>query len=377
MQISKRIMNYNPRVDYDIKLLLTVLFLTALGIVMIYSASSALAFKKYANDYYFVKRQALHALSGIVLLLGCAWAPPKIWRVLAYPLLLITLVFLLLTDFTSLGVAAGGARRWFHIWGFTFQPSELLRFTFIIYLSYSLCRKKERLKEFSVGFLPHVLVLIFFAGLILRQPDFGSVVILCLLTWTMMFAAGVRLGFLLSAFIIILPMVGYIMINEGYRVERLITFWNPWQYANQGGYQIVHSLMAFGAGGMWGAGIGQGVQKLFYLPEPHTDFIFSVIGEELGLAGVIFILTLYIVILYKGLRIAMNASDMFTSLLAGGLVTAMFMQVCVNMGVTLALLPTKGLTLPFLSYGGTSLNLNMASIGILMSIGRTTTTQSY
>jgi cell division protein FtsW len=201
------------------------------------------------------------------------------------------------------------------------------------------------------------------------QPDFGSAVLLCALTGVVLFVAGVRLTHLLSVLLLVAPAAAWLMMNAEYRVRRLMSFLDPWAFPADEGYQVVHSLMAFGTGGIWGAGIGKGYQKLFYLPEPHTDFIFSVIGEELGLIGVVFILILYGLVLWQGIRIALDAPDRFGTLVAVGLTSALGLQVCVNMGVTLGLLPTKGLTLPFLSYGGTSLLFNMASIGILMNIG--------
>jgi cell division protein FtsW len=212
------------------------------------------------------------------------------------------------------------------------------------------------------------MVLGIFVILIIIQPDFGSVVILGALTWIMLFIGGVRFSQLFASLLVILP-VGYLfLINAEYRLKRILGFLNPWEYPADEGYQIVHSLMAFGTGGLWGTGIGKGYQKLFYLPEPHTDFIFSVVGEELGLLGVLIIIGLYTWIVIRGISIARNAPDLFGAYLAAGLTIAMGLQIVVNMGVTLGLLPTKGLTLPLLSYGGTSLLLNMASIGILMNI---------
>ena len=201
------------------------------------------------------------------------------------------------------------------------------------------------------------------------QPDFGSVVILCAITWIMLFVGGVGLRYLASSLLLLLPAAYFLMFNADYRIRRLTSFMDPWRYPTEEGYQIIHSLMAFGTGGLWGSGIGRGYQKLFYLPEPHTDFIFSVIGEELGLIGVLVILGLYTLILWRGVGIARNAKEPFSAYLALGITAAILLQVCVNMGVALGLLPTKGLTLPFLSYGGTSLLINMASIGILMNIG--------
>jgi len=355
-------------VAYDAQLLFPVLFLVGIGIVMVYSASSALSLKKFGADYFFLKRQAFFALLGLVALVICRHFPYQWYRPLTYPLLALAFVFLIALQFSDYGLSAGGAVRWLHVGRFMFQPSEFARFALIVYLAYSLEKKEEKLKSFSIGFLPHVVVFAAFAILIFKQPDFGSVVILGALTWLMMFIGGVRCLHLFTALVVLLPVAYYFLINAEYRVKRILSFLNPWQYPADEGYQIVHSLMAFGTGGLWGTGIGKGYQKLFYLPEPHTDFIFSVIGEELGLVGVLITIGLYALILIKGIHIARNAPDMFGSLLAVGLTTALGLQICVNMGVTLGLLPTKGLTLPFLSYGGTSLLLNMAAIGILMNI---------
>ena len=353
---------------YDVHLLFPVLFLVGIGIVMVYSASSALAMKKFGSDYYFLKKQAVFALVGICALVLGRHVPYRAYRPLAYPLLAIALVLLAAVLLSPLGVTAGGSSRWLRLGPLRFQPSEFARFALIVYMAYSLEKKADRIKDFSIGFMPHVVVLGAVAVLVLKQPDFGSAVILAALTWLMMFVGGVRLLYLGSS-CVLLGLAGLYFISlAGYRVRRLLSFLDPWQYSSDAGYQIVHSLMAFGTGGWWGAGIGKGYQKLFYLPEPHTDFIFSVIGEELGLAGVLGIIGLYLLIVWKGIRIARQAPDLFGCYLAVGLTAALGLQICINMGVTMGLLPTKGLTLPFLSYGGTSLVLNMATIGILMNI---------
>lgn len=355
--------------NYDVKLLFPVLFLVGIGIVLVFSASSALALKKFGTDSYFLKKQALFALLGVVALVICRHFPYRFLRYLAYPLLILALVFLAAIQIPEFGYSAGGAIRWFRFKSFTFQPSEFARFAMIIYLAYSMSRKMDKIKDFYVGFLPHALVFGMFAALIIIQPDFGSVVILGAVFWIMLFAGGVRISHLMASLFLIIPIAYYLMVNAEYRIKRIMSFLNPWQYPADEGYQIIHSLMAFGTGGIWGTGIGKGYQKLFYLPEPHTDFIFSVIGEELGLLGVLTILGLYVLIFWRGISIARNSRDSFGSFVAIGLTTAIGLQVCVNTGVALGLLPTKGLTLPFLSYGGTSLLINMASIGILMNIG--------
>jgi len=363
----------SPSAFYDVQLLFPVLFLVGIGIVMVYSASSALAIKKFGSDYFFLKKQALFAFAGVVVLVISRHFPYRYYRILAYPLLGLSMALLAVIQFTDLGLSVGGSTRWMRLGSFSFQPSELARIALVIYLAYSMEKKREKIKNFSIGFVPHVMVLGVFVILIFIQPDFGSVAILGALTWIMLFIGGVRFSQLLGSLLVVLP-VGYLLlINAQYRVKRILGFLNPWEFPADEGYQMVHSLMAFGTGGLWGTGIGKGYQKLFYLPEPHTDFIFSVIGEELGLLGVLIIIGLYVWIVMRGIAIARNAPDLFGAYLAVGLTVAMGLQIVVNMGVTLGLLPTKGLTLPLLSYGGTSLLLNMASIGILMNISASKT----
>ncbi len=355
-------------IPYDLSLLFPVLFLVGIGVVMVYSASSALALKQYGTDFYFLKKQAIFSLMGVLILVIFRRLPFKIYRYLAYPLLALALMLLVGVLIPGVGVEAGGARRWISICGLQFQPAETARFTMVIYLAYSLSKKQERLRVFSIGILPHLAVLGVFAFLISRQPDFGSMVILGAVTWIMLFVGGVRLIHLLSPLVALAPAAYFFMVSAQYRLDRLLSFLNPWKYQSDEGYQVIHSLMAFGSGGIFGTGIGKGYQKLFYLPEPHTDFVFSVIGEELGLVGVLVILVLYAVILWRGILIARRVRDSFGQLLAVGLTTAIGLQVAVNMSVALGLLPTKGLTLPFMSYGGTSLLVNMASVGILLNL---------
>lgn len=354
---------------YDACLLFPVLFLVGTGVVMVYSASSAIALKSYGTDRFFLDRQAVFSLVGILALVICRRIPTGLWKRLAYPLLVLAMCLLAAVQIHGIGWQAGGATRWIHLGGMTFQPSELARVALVIYLAYSLSKKADRLGTFTIGVLPHILVLGVLGGLIALQPDFGSVLILCILTWIMLFVGGARLWHLLLPLLGAVPLMVWFLLMAPYRVRRLVTFLHPWQFNQEGGYQVVHSLMGFGSGGLWGVGLGQGYQKLFYLPDPHTDFIFSVIGEELGLIGVLVILGLYCLILWRGIRIARRAEDPFDALVALGLTAALGLQVGINMGVTLGLLPTKGLTLPFMSYGGTSLVMNMAAMGILMRVG--------
>jgi cell division protein FtsW len=354
---------------YDLGLLFPVLLLVGMGIVMVYSASSALALKKFGSDYFFLRRQAVFSLIGIIVLVGFSYIPFRLYRALAYPLLGISLAMLVAVVFTGWGVSVNHSFRWLQFGPLRFQPSELARLALVIYMAYSMSKKEELLRDFYVGFLPHFIVLAMFGVLLLIQPDFGSVVIFAALTWIMLFVGGCRLTHLATVILVLAPLVYLAMTRAEYRVKRLMVFLHPWQDPANDGYQIVHSLMAFGTGGITGAGLGKGYQKLFYLPEPHTDFIFSVIGEELGLIGVMVVIGLYTIMLMRGIRIARNTRDPFGAYLAMGITVTIGLQVCINMGVALGLLPTKGLTLPFLSYGGTSLLINMAAVGIMMNIG--------
>lgn len=366
---SKSKKKINRRFTYDATLIFPVLFLVGFGIVMVYSASSALSLKVYGHGYYHLQRQAAFSLIGVIAMFFCRHFPYRFFRYLVYPLLFLAVGLLILVLVPGIGVTAGGSTRWLGIAGLTFQPSELARLALVMYLAYSLTKKQAKLDVFSIGFVPHVIVLAVLAVLIGMEPDFGSVVILTIQTWIMMFTAGVRIHHLLVPLPAILAALAYFLVSAPYRMARLVSFLNPWAYAADQGYQVVHSQMAFGTGGIVGTGLGHGYQKLFFLPEPHTDFIFSVIGEEVGLVGVTIIVVLYGVIVWRGIGIARHCPEPFGALAALGLTAAIALQVCVNMGVALGLLPPKGLPLPFLSYGGTSMVISMVSIGILMNIG--------
>ncbi|HBN27092.1 MAG TPA: putative lipid II flippase FtsW [Desulfobacteraceae bacterium] len=354
---------------YDFKLIFPVIFLVGTGIIMIYSASSALALERFKGEYFFVQRQAVYALIGLAGMFFCAHFPYRYYQRLAYPLLILSIVLLILV-FTPLGYSAGGARRWLYISGQSLQPLEFARFAMIIFLAYSLDKKQNIIKTFSRGLLPHFLLLGIFTGLIMFQPDFGGVTMLWVVTLVILFAGRVCFLHLSFFFALMLPAAFCFIFFSNYRLRRFLAFIDPWKYKQDGGHHIIQSLIAFDSGGVWGAGVGKSLQKLFYLPEPHTDFIFSIVGEELGLCGVLLIIIIYSFILWKGLMISNNAPDLFGSLLAIGITASIGLQAFTNMGVTMGVLPTKGLTLPFLSYGGTSLLIFMASMGILMNIGR-------
>jgi len=355
-------------VGYDGFLLAGTLLLLGIGVVMVYSASSAIAMERFGSDTYFFKRQIVFALIAILVLVLFRHIPYPVYRKMAYPFLALAFLLLLAVFFPGVGHSVGGAKRWIKLPWISFQPSEFAKLALIIYLAYSMSKKKEKLKAFSVGIVPHAIVFGVFAIVILMQPDFGTTAMLALIAWTMLFIGGVRLRNLLGGVVAALPVGYYLLVHAGYRLRRLEGFLDPWKHESDTGYQIVHSLMALGSGGVMGTGLGMSYQKLFYLPEPYTDFIFSVLAEELGLIGVCLVISLYAVILWRGIVVALKTRDLFGTYLAVGLVSALGFQVCVNLSVTMGLLPTKGLTLPFISYGGTSLVMNAAAVGMLMNI---------
>jgi cell division protein FtsW len=356
------------RSGYDPYLLLGVLLLMGIGMVLVYSASSIVAMKRFGSDTYFFNRQVVNVLVAILILICCRHVPYSFYRTLAYPIIAVAFLSLLALYLPHVGHSVGGARRWLKVFGVSFQPSEFARLGLIIFLAYSMSKKQERIKAFSIGFAPHAIVLGCFSALIVMEPDLGMAAMITLIVWIMLFVGGVRLSYLFAAIMGMVPLAYHVLQHVEYARERVSSFLDPWQHQSDAAYQLVHSLMAFGSGGIFGAGIGNGHQKLFYLPEPHTDFIFSVAGEEIGLMGICFITGLYFMILWRGFSIAMKADDLFATFLATGLTAAIGLQACVNAWVALGLLPTTGLTLPFVSYGGTSLVMCAAMIGILMNI---------
>ena len=354
--------------DYDLVLLLMVVALTSFGIVMIYSASSVMAAKNFHDGAYFLKRQAIFALAGFTIAAVVMRVDYQFWRKMAVPLLLISLVLLVLVLIPGIGGKVKGASRWIRLPGFNFQPSEFTKIALILYLAYSIDKKQDRIRSLSAGFLPYMVVLIILLGLLLKQPDLGAALTLAAVTILMLFAAGTRLVFILGSAMVALPFVAFLVYHSAYRLKRIKAFMNPEQDPTGIGWQIIQSKYAFGAGGFFGQGLGEGKQKLFYLPEAHTDFILSVVGEELGYVGVLIIIGMFFILIQRAMRIAMAAQDSFGRFLALGIAVLFAIEASVNMGVVTGLLPTKGLALPFLSYGGSSLLISLFAVGILLNI---------
>jgi cell division protein FtsW len=354
--------------DYDVVLLLMVVALTSFGIVMVYSASSVMAAKNFHDGAYFLKRQGIFALIGFTAAICAMRIDYQLWRKMAVPLLFVSLILLIAVLIPGIGAKVKGASRWIRLPGFNLQPSEFTKIALILYLAYSIDKKQDRIRSLSAGFLPYITVLMILLALLLKQPDMGAALTLAAVTILMLFAAGTRLVFIIGSGMMVLPFVAYLIINSSYRMKRIKAFMNPEQDPTGIGWQIIQSKYAFGAGGIFGQGLGEGKQKLFYLPEAHTDFILSVVGEELGFIGVVIIIGMFFILIQRAMRIAMAAQDTFGRFLALGIAVLFAIEAAVNMGVVTGLLPTKGLALPFLSYGGSSLVVSLFAVGILLNI---------
>ena len=354
---------------YDRLLLAIVFILVMTGIVMVYSSSSISAADKCGTDTFYLKKQIVFAAVGFLLLLVARNMRYQLLQRFVYLILGLSIASLVLLLIPGLGKTIGGATRWLPVGPVSFQPSEFAKLSLVIFLAYSLAAKEDKMKSFSVGFLPHLLVTLCMAAMVLAQPDFGTAMIMMMLFFVMVFAGGGSIKHL-GVFAGLAAVGGYLLIiSADYRLERLTAFLDPWKDASDTGFQIIQSFLALGSGGLWGTGLGNSTQKLFYLPEPHTDFIFSILGQELGFVGTGTIILLFVLLVFCGIKICLKAPDRFGTYLALGITAFIGLHAAINLGVVMGLLPTKGSTLPFISYGGTSLVINLTSMGILLNIG--------
>ena len=354
----------------DSILCVTVAILVLIGIVMVFSSSAA--YTEHNDSFYFLKRQVLWCLLGTGLLLITKNLDYHNLHQYTYPIMIFTFLLLIVVMFPEFSKKVGGARRWLAFGGFSFQPSELAKFTLVLFIAKSLVKRADKLRNFAYGYLPNLIVLGFFFIPILFQPDFGTVMVILAVTFTMLFIAGLRKKFLFLSILAIIPIVASAILFAEYRTRRIIAFLNPWEDPSGAGFQAVQSFYAFGRGGFWGAGLGESSQKLYRLPEAHTDFIFSVIGEELGFVGTTAIVLLFLIFIWRGFLTAYQAKDPFGTHLATGLTLLIGLQAFINLGVASGLLPTKGLTLPFISMGGSSMLVTMLSVGVILNISEQT-----
>jgi cell division protein FtsW len=355
----------------DVVLAAVVVALVGFGVVMVYSASAVQATVQYHDPQFFLKRQAIYAVAAVAAMWAASRFDYHRLYKLTYPVLG-AVGLLLLLCVVGLGHAGGGAARWLSVGPVHVQPAEMAKVALVIWLAYSLAKKAERIKTFTVGFLPHLIVAGVYMLLCLRQPDFGSAVVLLLLTFTMLFIAGAKVGYILGASILGGAFGAAAIRFREYRYERYLAWLHMDKHRQDLAYQPFQSVISFGSGGPLGVGIGRGLQTL-YLPEAHTDFVAAIVGEELGFLGVMGLCVAYLTLVARGVRAALRAPDDFGAFLAFGLSAMFGVQALVNLAVALAVLPTKGLTLPFVSYGGSSLLVNAVAAGILLNISRQST----
>jgi cell division protein FtsW len=351
-------------------LLFVTITLALVGLVMMFSASAVVAGKKFDDSWYYLKRQLVWLTFGLMLLHVISRINYVWWKRLSFPLLGLITVLLIIVLVPSIGMAKNGARRWLLLGPISIQPAEMAKLITVIYLAAYLARKEDRLQDFSTGLFPALLVIGVLCGLVLREPDLGTAVVIALVTGGLLFVGGARMSHLSILALCAIPIGLALVLTSDYRRPRLMAFLNPSSDPSNAGHQITQSFLAFGSGGLFGVGLGEGKQKLLFLPEPHTDFVLALVGEELGFVGAGIIILLFAVFVIRGFQISTRARIPFGRYLGLGITTLIGIQALINACVVTGLLPTKGLTLPFVSYGGSSLVVSLTGVGILLSISR-------
>lgn len=351
----------------DFLLFCTIMLLVAIGVVMVYSASSYSAFYEYHDSMHFFKRQALWAAIGIAMMLFILKLDYHKLKKITFILMILTVGLLFLVfAFPPIN----GARRWINLKITTIQPSEIAKYVIILFMAKSLESKGERVKSFKQGVLPYLIVSGFFAGLVLAENNLSIASVIMAVTLIVLYLSGVKFSHLLGVVTLVILAGCAGIYFEPYRMKRLAVFLNPWADIKGDGYQLIQSWLALGSGSLWGVGLANSRQKCYYLPEPHNDFIFSIIGEELGLIGCIIIILLFIVFVWRGIVTAVKARDTYGTLLASGITSVIAVQAIINIAVVTGSMPVTGVPLPFISYGGSSLVINLAAMGILLNISR-------
>jgi len=353
----------------DFILFITTLVLLGIGLIMVFSSSAVTANVNYEDAYYFFKKQAMWAVIGLFAMFVVMKLNFNKLRDLAVPLTLLSIVCLILVV-TPLGVDVKGSSRWFNLGPLRFSPSELSKVALVLFLARSLDIKLDKITSFSKGIAPYLVMLALVCGLIMLQPDLGTAFTIAGTVFLMLMVAGAEWIHLALITLVGIGAVALAIIFEPYRMERVTAFINPWKYASDEGFQTIQSLYALGSGGLFGMGLGRSRQKFFYLPEQHTDFIFAILGEELGFIGASLVVGLFLLFAWRGFKIAINAPDNFSRLLAAGITIMITFQAAINIAVVSGALPVTGITLPFISYGGTSLLFTMIGVGLLLNISR-------
>ncbi len=350
------------------RLLIVTTLLICIGIVMIYSSSSSYAYEKFHDSTFYLKRHMANFIIGLIFSFFVTCLDYRKIKKFTKPLIIISIFSLALVFIPGIGREAGGARRWIKFGPIGFQPSEFVGLFLIIYLADILERKQHCIKSFFYGFMPPFMVSAFIVFLVLLQPDLGNAIMFFALLIIMFFVSGINMAHFLPFIIAFVPALYFLIIRVPYRLRRIVGYIDPWGDAQGAGFQIVQSFLALGSGGIFGVGLGCSRQKLFYLPQGHTDFIFSIIGEELGLIGTFSVVILFSAFVWLGIRISLKAGDLFAKLLAVGITASIGSKAIINIAVSTGAIPTKGLPLPFVSYGGTALIFNMVGVALLLSI---------
>ncbi|MDG2011708.1 MAG: putative lipid II flippase FtsW [Candidatus Binatia bacterium] len=346
--------------------------LVALGLLLVLDASFFVGAEMYGDPYAIARRQLGFAMVAIAEAALLTRVRSDVFRKLAYPSLILVLLLLAVVLIPEIGQVRNGARRWIAVGSMAFQPSELAKVAMVLYLAHSLARKEKRMGSFSYGVAPHLIVAAFPAGLLLLEPDFGTAGLLVALVFAMLFVGGARLSHLAGLVLLVVPPAFWLVWSSTYRWNRVVGFLDPFADPRGNGFQLVQSFLAFGNGGVTGVGLGAGKQKLFWIPEGHTDFIFALLGESLGLLGAVFVLCCFGMIAFRGFAVAARSLDRFSSLLAFGVTFLLVAQAVLNIAVVLGVVPTKGMPLPLLSYGGSSMLTTGLLVGILLSLSRET-----
>jgi len=354
----------------DLNLFFTVIALLSFGVVMVYSSSAVSAYVNFNDSYYFLKRQIIWVTLGIVAMLFTLNIDYHVWRKFGTPILVITVVLLTLVLIPGFGKVVNGARRWLGFGSLYLQPSEIAKLSMVLFCSASLAKNQEKIADFLKGLVPQLLILLVIFGLILKEPDLGTALAIGGTIFVLLFTAGAKLSHLTSLGAVGVVAIVAAILLEPYRLKRLLAFSNPWADPLDTGYHIIQSLYALGSGGLFGVGLGRSREKFLYLPEPHTDFIFAILGEELGFIGTITVILLFFLFAWRGYKIAISAPDIYGSLLAAGLTTMIVMQALMNIAVVTASMPVTGIPLPFISFGGSALIFTLAGVGILLNISR-------
>lgn len=360
---------HSRKQQIDFILFATIMLLVAIGVVMVYSASSYIAMYKYKNDMYFLQRQGVFAIIGFSFMMIISRIDYHNIRNHTGKIMIVSVVLLLIV-LLPIFPAINGARRWIRIGSLSIQPSEIAKYVVILFMAKSIANKGNRITSFTYGVIPYLIVSGLFAGLVLAEKNLSIAAVIMIATLIVLFAAGCKIAHISFVVLLVGALGAAATYFEPYRMKRFMTFLNPWEDPRGDGYQLIQSLLALGSGSILGSGLGLSRQKCYYIPEPHNDFIFAIIGEELGLVGCLLIICLFVVFIARGITIAMKSEDVYGTILAIGITAIIAIQAIINIAVVSGSMPVTGVPLPFISYGGSSLVINLSAMGILLNISK-------